>query len=352
MKQNDIITTNDDLLKVENLDKNEYIVTASIVDAPVIKQEKKQRKITLFSTVLAALSLKMADDEIYSKIRPIKTLKFLLLSTILTVVLYLLYQVADLKIILPAVVIFCSTVVPGLAMSLVYEIAPKKIITIFQVLCSFLFGLILYLAINALSNAVLIRTIYKTTIDTILVPIFWGIGELLFITILSKIYNINDLSAGIILAVSVGMGYSFASGIHHVVSSLFVPVEVIINESEHYVGAGIIDSLKLIQKATPTIINNIVWHCIYYPLLMACWSVVIGNVFSVSGIAKADRRDNPFSVYLLLVLVIVMYILSVTTVSFETFDLMLKLVVATASVIFAVLVLNTSLTRAFSPENE
>ena len=105
MKQNDIITTNDDLLKVENLDKNEYIVTASIVDAPVIKQEKKQRKITLFSTVLAALSLKMADDEIYSKIRPIKTLKFLLLSTILTVVLYLLYQVADLKIILPADVI-------------------------------------------------------------------------------------------------------------------------------------------------------------------------------------------------------------------------------------------------------
>ncbi|MBQ7408420.1 MAG: hypothetical protein IJW13_04015, partial [Clostridia bacterium] len=76
------------------------------------------------------------------------------------------------------------------------------------------------------------------------------------------------------------------------------------------------------------------------------------NIFSVSGIAKADRRDNPFSVYLLLVLVIVMYILSVTTVSFETFDLMLKLVVATASVIFAVLVLNTSLTRAFSPENE
>ena len=40
------------LLKVENLDKNEYLVTATVVEPPVEKTEQKSKKVSLFGEII------------------------------------------------------------------------------------------------------------------------------------------------------------------------------------------------------------------------------------------------------------------------------------------------------------
>jgi len=70
---------NDDLLKVENYEQNEYVVASSIVEPPVEKAAKAEKKVTLFNVLVSAVSLnKKKGDATYTALRPIKTLKFVI----------------------------------------------------------------------------------------------------------------------------------------------------------------------------------------------------------------------------------------------------------------------------------
>ena len=74
-------TKKEDLLKLENLEKIEYLVTASIIDEPVEKVEKKQRKITLFNLITYSLSINKNDEDndLYQNVKLTKTLEVLIL---------------------------------------------------------------------------------------------------------------------------------------------------------------------------------------------------------------------------------------------------------------------------------
>lgn len=346
-KNNNIITppSNEDLLKVENLQKNEYIVTASVVDVPVIKEEKRPQKITVFKAIASSFTLR-DQDEIYSKIRPVKTLKYSIFILIFTALLYFFYQVADVKLVLPLIVIFGAVAFPILYISFCYELCPKKDASFFQIFLSFAFGVLIYVLINALVNSVLVQVVYRSTIDSIIVPILWGVCELIFVAILSKMYNIKSIMCATLFAVAVGEGYAFAWALHELVQSLFISVEVIIGSGvEHYIGSAIVDDLAFTHQSIKAAFEGLAWQAFYFPAIIAFWSTVIGNVAIGVGGAKGERKDTPVSIYLFLVLVIVLYMLSVFTTSFDEFDLALKVISILISLVVALPIINNALNR-------
>ena len=96
---------NDDLLKVENYEQNEYVVASSIVEPPVEKAAKAEKKVTLFNVLVSAVSLnKKKDDATYTALRPIKTLKFVIVIAVITLLLFLMSKFADAKLFIPALV--------------------------------------------------------------------------------------------------------------------------------------------------------------------------------------------------------------------------------------------------------
>lgn len=331
------------LLKVENLDKNEYLVTATVVEPPVEKTEQKSKKVSLFGALFAAISIRKSD-ELYTAVRPIRTISFFVLILVFSVLLYFFYEIADVKLVLGLIVIFAALAFPLLLLTFFYELCPIKMISLFHIMLSFVFGAFLYLGINALTNGFLIKNIYKSTIDTVVVPILWGIGELIFIAVLSKMYNISDLSTEIALAVSVGMGYAAIWALHGLIDSLFIPVEVIIGTgAEHYVGSAIVDNQAYTSLSIKAALPQLVWRCLYYPVCVCCWSVVVGNVLATPDSRLNEKSDKPFSVYLLLVLVIALYMLSMFTTSFTYFDSILKIVSFFSSLFVAIRITNNAL---------
>lgn len=346
MNENNITNqSNEDLLKVENLQKNEYVVTSAVVDIPVEKVEKKPVRVTVFGALVAALSINKRDNDLYESIRPVKTLKYLVLLMILITSLYLFYKIADLKIILPIIVIFSAIAVPIFTITFCYEICPQKTISLFQIFLSFAFGLLIYISIDTLVNKVLIKMVYESTIDTVIVPILWGIAEVLFVAILAKMYNLNNYSSTILLAVAVGSGFATAWSLHELVSALFIPIEVVSGaDGIHYVGHAIVDDMTFTDQSLANFFKIIALRCVYYPFIIASWSVAIGNVATNSGI-YSNKKEKPFSLYLLLVLVIVLFMLTMFTTSFEYFDVILKIVSLFTSLIIAIRILNTALNR-------
>ena len=340
-------TNNDNLLKVENLEQNEYLVTSSIIDEPKEKIEEKQEKISVIGLFISAISLKrQGKDKIYSKIRPVKTLKLILVLTVICALLYLFYKLVDPKVILPIILIFSSIACPFVAMTFHYEICPQKGTSLFQLIFSFIFGILLYISINALSRSVLITIIYESTINIIIVPILWGIGELLFIAILAKMYNITDPAVGILLAVSVGVGYAFTWTMHELFSCFFIPVEIIMNGGvEHYIGEAIVDEASLLLLGFENMFSKILRYSLYYSTMIACWSVVIGSVTSLTELFKTNRKEKPISIYLMLVLVILLYALSVFNTTFSSFDIILKALCFVVSLIVAYKIENNALTH-------
>ncbi len=337
--------TNEELLKVENLEKNEYLVTSSIVEVPIEKAQKKPIRVTVFGALIAALSINKGEDDLYSLIRPVKTLKYCILLVVLATMIYFFYQIADVKLILPIIIVFSSIAVPLFMITISYELCPQKNVSFFQIFVSFAFGILIYVSIDSLVNKVLIKMIYASTIDTVIVPILWGIVEVIFVAILAKMYNLTTFSNTILLAVSVGSGFAMAWSLHAVVETLFIPVEVISNvNSSHYSGLAIVDDLAFTNQGIEALLSIVPTRCLYFPLAIASWSVAIGSVATNSGIST-QKRDKPFSLYLLLVLVIVLFILSMFTTSFEYFDVILKLVSLLTSLFVAIRLVNTALNR-------
>ena len=158
-------------------------------------------------------------------------------------------------------------------------------------------------------------------------------------------YNLTTFSSTILLAVSVGSGFATAWSLHAVVETLFIPVEVISGvNSSHYSGLAIVDDLAFTNQSIKALFEIVPTRCFYFPLVIASWSVAIGSVATNSGFS-AVKRDKPFSLYLLLVLVIVLFILSMFTTSFEYFDIILKLISLITSLIVAIKLVNTALNR-------
>lgn len=344
---------NDDLLKVENYEQNEYVVASSIVEPPIEKTAKAEKKVTLLNVLVSAVTLnKKKSDSTYTALRPIKTLKFVIVIAVITLLLFLMSKFADAKLFIPALVLFASFAIPMLLVILHYELNPKKNISIFQLFCSFLFGMLLYIAINSVSNTLLVRSVYKSTIDIFLVPVFWGFGELFFVSLLAKMYNITDLSSNILLAVCIGMGYAFVTALYSLYSGLFVSVQILIGEAEHYAGSAIVDNSVYFAESVDQVLKLIPWNCIAFPFFLACWSIVMGNVVSLTEMFGKKRAENPFSVYLLLILVIVLYILLFFPVSFGYFEYLLKILCAVLSVFIALKLENNALTESVKSLNE
>ena len=339
----------EDFLKVENLDKNEYIVTAAVIEPPAEKLEKKPKKVTLFGAVISAISLNKSDD-LYIGIRPVKTIISLIMILFFTILLYFFYHIADTKLVLAVIVFFGAIAIPLLLMTLNYEISPKKNVSFYNIILSFLFGLMLYLAIDALVTGILIKTIYRSTIDSVIVPVLWGIGELVIVAILAKVYNITDLSSGILLSVSVGMGYAAALALHGLIGSLFIPVEVIIdqNTTEHYIGSAILDNLQFTQQSIKNTMGELIWLCFYYPVCICSWSIVIGNVIVKPIQLAQEKKEGSISVYLLLVLVISLYMLSNFATTFNYFDSVLKIISIITSIFIAVRTVNYAMNKGLN----
>ena len=347
MSNNDLQSSKktEDLLKFNNLDKNEYLVTAAVIEPPIDKVETKPKKATLMGAVLSAISLNKNDD-LYSKIRPRKTLVSLILILVFTIFLYFFYEIADKKLILGVIAIFAAIAIPLLMITLNYEICPKKTFSFYNIIISFIFGIAMYIAIDAVVNAFLVKNIYRATIDSVIIPMVWGISELIFIALICKVNNISEANTSILLAISVGMGYATALALHELLNSLFVSVELIINEgttSIHYVGSAIVDNINITQANIINTMDELIASCFFYPIAISCWSAVIGRVVVISMPGSKGKRASSFSYYLLVVLVIGLYMLSNFSTSFINLDAALKITSIIVSLFLGIKTINGAL---------
>lgn len=337
-------SNNEDLLKVENLEQNEYLVSSSIIDVPEEKVEKKELKVSVFRLILYALAPTKNDSQpSFYSLRPVKTVRYALFCIIFSIFVYFCRSFVDFKSFIPLYLIFASTVFPLMFITFHYELNLRRNISIFQMFFSFVFGLVLNIMIKGLSDSLLVQSIYQDTIDIFIVPVLWGVGQIVFLAIFSKIYGITDVSTNILLAVCAGMGYAFFNSLHGLYSSLYRSVEVIVPGSENYVGQGIIDYALYMEESFKQADSLLLWNCFFFPFLMACWSVVLGAVVSLTKLLGTKKSDSSFSVYLLLVLVIILYILCVFPTSIGYFEYLLKIVCSVISLFVAIRLENNAI---------
>ncbi len=353
MKNNDLNNeiNSKDVLSVENIDKNEYLVTAAIIEPTVKIVEKKKEKVTLFGALLSAISIRKSDRN-YALIRPIKTLNLFILFISITILLYFFYQISDAKIMLGLIVLFGATMVPIILITLHYEICPQKNTSLMHIFISFIFGMVLFLLLDAVTNMLIVKNIYRSTIDAVIVPILWGIGEFIFIAIIARMYNITNLSKGILFAVVVGMGYATTSAFQNLIHSLFVPVELVIDSSvEHYFGLAIVDNLGLTQQSIIQAMPELLWSSFYYPISFACWSVFIANV-AIAISTKNNKKGKSVSVYFFLILPIVLFMLSKFSTSYNYFDGIIKIFTLLLSLVVALQIVNDTLNEELNIKNK
>ncbi len=343
-----------ELLSAEKLDENEYKVTSSVIEPPAEKIAQKPLKINFFTVLFSALSLRrtVGMDQRIRAVRPVKTLKSLILITVLSVLFLLLFDFVDGKLMLPMLVLFCSIAIPALLVSLHYELCPKKKVSGMQIFSAFCVGIIAYAVIYAITNGLLVRYIYQSTIDAVIIPALWGLTELFALLIIVKIYSITDLPSCILIAVCIGMGFCFSRSLLKNFTALFSSLEVLSPSGSPYYGLGILDDADFMKNSVNQMLSVIPLTGIYYPVMFSCWSVVIGNVASSDGRLKSGgKKERPVSIYLMLVLVIVTYMLCEFQTSFGGFDIILKIFCALISIVAAIRKLNVSISRSLAAED-
>lgn len=333
---------------LENYDKNSDDVTASFIDPPEEKIYKKPQKITVQTLFLSALTLKKRSDEneLVKKMRPVNTVWLLVLIAVSAGLMLLAFDFVDGKMFLPVLVSFCAISFPAALMTLNYELCAEKNVSILQIFVAFCMGVLAYALINALAGGLLVKFVYQTIVDAVFVPVLWGIAELLALLLVIRIYNITDLQSCILLAVCIGMGFCFTKSIFDLFSSLFLQVEVTAQGGVKYIGYGILDDAEFFKKSVTALSAKIPLDCIYYPFMFASWSVAIGNVASLYGALKDKKKQAPFSVYLLLILVIALYMLCEFKASLGGFDVALKIFCGGVSLFVAVRQLNACIEKA------
>lgn len=162
-------------------------------------------------------------------------------------------------------------------------------------------------------------------LDNVFVPLVWVIGELLIVFLIIKTFNVTDLSSCVMLAVCVGMGFCFTRSIYSLFSALFLQVEAMPQGGVKYIGYGILDDGELLKQSMKAMLTNVMLDCLFYPLMLSSWSVIIGNVAAPLVAYRGAKRDHPFSTYLLLVLVAALYMLCEFNASYIAFDIALKI---------------------------
>ena len=340
-----------DLLKVENLDKNEYVVTASVIAPPLKKVEKKKRQVTLFGAILSAISNRKRND-VYRQVAPVKTVNYFVLILVFTILLYFFYQFSDVKLSLAIIIFFGALAFPLLLLVLYYELCPQKEIGLFQIIISLIFGIILYLLIEMIEISLLSDTPLESLTDLILIPLLWGFGEFIFVRCLKRMYDITDLSIGILLAVSVGVGYAIGFALDGLIDSIFLPVEVIMESTgNHYSGLAIVDNRFFIQDSIKGNMVQLLWRCFYYPTCFTAWSVIIGEVIMTPTLAEKDKRGYNVSIYLLLLLVISLFIFSRLNTSFDYVNTAIKILSIIVSLIIGIRSTNKALNYSLKITN-
>lgn len=351
-KENAANGTNEEILKLHSYEErvqdgqteNDGIV-ASVMENYVEKNEIVIKKPNIFRLMIAALSLdkNKEEDQIYALLKPIKTLKYLIVFAVMCLMLYLMSKLVDSKLFLPLLLTIAPCALPCLFIVFNYEIADKTGVSFFKLFCSFFFGMLLHVVINTICNTFLVKSVYKSTIDILIVPVLWGLGELTFVALLSKMYNISETSTNILIAVCVGMGYAVISAMQTMFSSFFVSVEIIVSGNERYNGSAIIDNAIYLSQAIEQAMDSLFFSCIFFPTLIMSWSVVVGNVVSVTEVFGKKSKGNFFSVYLLLVLVIILYALTVFPSSFGYLDVIFKIICTIISLYIMVRLQNNAL---------
>lgn len=301
-------------------------LTVSVIEPPEEVLAKKPLKITLLSLFLKALTVKnrKEEDERVKSVLPVNTLALFVLIVITSVLLLIFFDLSDGKIFIPVVLCFCAFAIPLVFMTLHYELCPQKRVTPLQTFFSFAAGAVLFALIEVLNNRVLVRFVYEGVLDNVFVPLVWVIGELLIVFVIIKTFNVTDLSSCVMLAVCVGMGFCFTRGVYSLFSALFLQVEAMPQGGIKYVGYGILDDSELLKQSVKSMLAKIPLDCIFYPLMLSSWSVIIGNVAAPLVAYRGAKRDHPFSTYLLLVLVAALYMLCEFNASYIAFDVALK----------------------------
>ena len=335
-----------ELLKVENLDKNEYVVTASVISPPLEKREKKKGQATIFGAILSAISNRKNND-VYKQVRPVKTVNYFVLILIFTILLYFFYQFSDVKLSLAIIIFFGAIAFPILLLVLYFELCPQKNISLYNIFISLAFGIILYLLIEMVELSILKDTAMGSITELVLIPLMWGIGEYLFVNALKRIYDITDLSVGILLAVAVGLGYAIAFALDGLIDSIFLPVEVIMDStSNHYSGLAIVDNRRFIQDSIKSNMVELLWRCFYYPTSFTAWSVIMGEVVMTPTLAEKNKSGYNVSIYLLLLLVVSLFILTRLTTSFSYINTAIKIFALCVSLIIGIRSTNSVLNHS------
>ncbi len=321
---------------------------------PLVKQ-KNPTVISLLISALKAENFKRREFKENTAFNPpvpkftLITFAFLLIITILLLVME---TFMDLKIMIPLTLLFYVIAVPSILIVFFIEFNTRRSIYPLHIVIMLLLGIFSYAFVTTICDRFLITFVYENYIEYIGRPIAWTLILYIFVFICCNVLRVSKLPECLLVSVSFALGYSIAQSFLTGFESLFVSSKITIDGTAgafYNVGIIINDAEGLKQSLTQ-LKAHLFNTFIYMPLHFTSLSVVIAAVVSYKERTKIEKKPMIKSLYLLVILNIILYSISVVETNFILFDSILKTVAIVCSASISTKILDYALDKE-SKEN-
>ena len=339
--------------KFDQLDKLNDVTTedkvVSVIEPKVEQQQQRLKKPTIFNALFATIK---RDDKYRKSFLNGEKLPtyantifivcsfavLVLIGTLITIVLPALVSI-------PLALVFCPLVVPVVMTTLYYDNNVQKGIQPFSLTLIFVGGMISYVALRYLSDALLIKIILEGQLETYFLPIISTIITFVICFFIATTNKTAGISQCFLIAMAFSMGTVFAEQLIKGFHRLFLTESLTLSELQTPIVELIVNDEKYLKRSLLSLFNGWLGNYLVYPFLNACWASIIGLVVSMTTEFKDNRRDMPRSLYLLLILAIIFRILYLIDTSISYVDVALRLVSFAGSLFIAIKLINYTLNQ-------
>lgn len=325
-------------------DRVEAVYQAKDEEIPV-----SVKKPNVFSVVLATIK---RDKEYLDKVNTARELPslshsvlsfFIVLGIALT--LAICYFSVSKMILIPLLLVFCPLALPIIIIVFYYEIHRDRSVDFFKFALTFVIGFVFYLLLNFLNKRVLYSISFYSDIENYVYPVIYAIALFSFTFLIANSFKATSLSACFLIAVTLAMSYYFLETLNVVFTKLFIVVknEELIGKDISPAVSAIVGEESYLEQSITNLFEGWFDLFVYRPYMFSGWAMIIGAVASMS-VEVRNKKGKPLrSIYLLIMLVVLFFYMTVTSTTIELFDTILKILSFVGTFYVSTNFLNTEL---------
>ncbi|MBQ2717820.1 MAG: hypothetical protein IJF75_04410 [Clostridia bacterium] len=317
--------------------------------SPVIKQKNP----TVISILISALKSEnfkrreFKENATFSTPVPKFTLITFAFLLVITILLLVMETFVDLKIVIPLTLLFYVIAVPSILIVFFIEFNTRRSIYPLHIVLMLLLGVFSYAFVTTICDKFLITFVYENYVEYIGRPIAWTLILYVFVFICCNILRVSKLPECLLVSVSFALGYALAQSFLTGFESLFVSSKIAIDgKVGAFYNVGIIlNDTEGLKQSLSQLKAHLFNTFIYMPLHFTSLSVVVAAVVSYKERTKIEKKPMVKSLYLLVMLNIILYSISVVETNFILFDSILKTVAIVTSASLSMKILDYALDK-------